>query len=108
MSEAGERARLLARNLTEQQWRQRTARWVLHRRMGRTPFRVFLFGVLKQFDLPEVAALVAPRPLLLLNPVDQEGRRAEAAPLQARYPTAQVRAGVSVTAATYLEWMGPS
>jgi len=34
-------------------------------------FSAFVPGVLRDFDLPEVASLVAPRSLLLLNPVDQ-------------------------------------
>ncbi len=70
-----------------------------------TPFRVFLPGVLKHFDLPDVAGLVAPRPLLLLNPVDQAGRRLDADQARARYPAAAVRAGAEVTAATYLDWL---
>ena len=36
----------------------------------------FVPGALGAFDLPEVAGMVAPRPLLLLNMVDAHGRRA--------------------------------
>jgi len=68
-----------------------------------TPFRIFLPGVLKHFDLPELAAMIAPRPLLLLNPMDQAGQRRDAAAVQALYPSAAVRAGVAVTAKTYLD-----
>lgn len=37
-------------------------------------FPSFAPGLLRDFDLPEVAAMVAPRPLLLANPVDQVHR----------------------------------
>jgi pimeloyl-ACP methyl ester carboxylesterase len=40
-------------------------------------FSAFVPGVLQTFDLPEVAALIAPRRLLLLNVVDQLHRRVE-------------------------------
>lgn len=75
-----------------------------------TPFRVFLPGVLKRFDLPDVAALVAPRPLLVLNPVDQAGRRLQdRSPalerVRARYSGAAVRMVPAVSAATYLDWL---
>jgi cephalosporin-C deacetylase-like acetyl esterase len=40
-------------------------------------FGAFVPGVLRDFDLPEVAALVAPRRLLLLNIVDQLHRRVD-------------------------------
>ncbi len=69
------------------------------------PFRIYLFGVLKQFDLPDVAALAKPRPLLLLNPVDQSGRSVEVHAVASRYASATVRSGVSVSAATYLDWL---
>jgi cephalosporin-C deacetylase-like acetyl esterase len=32
------------------------------------PFGIYLYGVLRDFDLPEVASAVGPRPLLLLDP----------------------------------------
>jgi cephalosporin-C deacetylase-like acetyl esterase len=38
-------------------------------------FSGFVPGALRVFDLPELAALIAPRPLLLLNSVDQLHRR---------------------------------
>ena len=37
-------------------------------------FPTFAPGLLRDFDLPEVAAMIAPRPLLLANPVDQVHR----------------------------------
>jgi len=45
-------------------------------------------GVLRHFDLPDVAGLVAPRKLLLLNAVDQLHRRAEPGEVQRVYQTA--------------------
>jgi len=39
---------------------------------------MFTPGVLRKYDLPEVAALVAPRPLLFINPVDQAQRPLDA------------------------------
>jgi hypothetical protein len=38
------------------------------------PYDLLLYGVLKEFDLPHVAASLAPRPLLLLRPVDPTGQ----------------------------------
>jgi cephalosporin-C deacetylase-like acetyl esterase len=37
-------------------------------------YDVLIPGVLKKYDLPEVVAALAPRPVVLLNPVDQLGR----------------------------------
>jgi dienelactone hydrolase len=39
---------------------------------------MFTPGVLRKYDLPEVAALVAPRPLVFINPVDQAQRPLDA------------------------------
>ena len=47
--------------------------------------RVFLPGVLKQYDLRHVADLVAPRPLRLVDPVDQEKRRVSPATVRRQY-----------------------
>lgn len=80
-------------------------RWIVENDEYSTPFRIFLFGVLQHFDLPDVAALVAPRPLLVLNPADQAGRDADASKVRALYKSAMVRTGVTVTPATYLDWM---
>jgi cephalosporin-C deacetylase-like acetyl esterase len=40
------------------------------------PFGIYLYDVLRQFDLPQVAAAVGPRPVLLLNPVTPLGEAA--------------------------------
>ena len=54
-------------------------------------FAAFGPGFLKDFDLPEVAALVAPRPLLLVNPVDHVHRVAGPGQVKRTYkPTADV------------------
>ncbi len=37
------------------------------------PFGIYAYGVLREFDLPDVAAGVAPRPVLLLNPTGPLG-----------------------------------
>lgn len=44
--------------------------------------RIFLPGVIGEFDLDDVAALVAPRPLALVSPLDE--RRNKVSPRQAR------------------------
>jgi dienelactone hydrolase len=49
---------------------------------------VFVPGVLRHFDLPDVAGLVAPRGLLLLNAVDQLHRRVEPGEVQRVYQPA--------------------
>jgi dienelactone hydrolase len=51
-------------------------------------FGAFVPGVLRDFDLPEVAALVAPRRLLLLNIVDQLHRRVEPEEVRRTYQPA--------------------
>ena len=43
------------------------------------PFGIYAFGILREFDLPDVARAVGPRPVLLLNPVNPEGEPAAAA-----------------------------
>src|SRR6267378_2776790 len=37
------------------------------------PFGIYAYGLLREFDLPEVARAVGPRPVLLLNPVTPRG-----------------------------------
>ena len=43
------------------------------------PFGLYLYGVLREFDLPDVARAVGPRPVLLLNAVTATGDPAGAA-----------------------------
>jgi hypothetical protein len=41
--------------------------------MSTQPFGIYAFGILRDFDLPDVARAVGPRPILLLNPVTPRG-----------------------------------
>ena len=43
------------------------------------PFGIYAYGILREFDLPDVAGAVGPRPVLLLNPVTAVGEPAGAA-----------------------------
>jgi cephalosporin-C deacetylase-like acetyl esterase len=43
------------------------------------PFGIYAYGILREFDLPDVAAAAAPQPVLLLDPVTPVGERADAA-----------------------------
>ena len=43
------------------------------------PFGLYAYGILREFDLPEVARAAAPRPVLLLNPVGARGEPEAAA-----------------------------
>ena len=43
------------------------------------PFGIYAYGILREFDLPDVARAVAPRPVLVLNPVAARGESAAAA-----------------------------
>ena len=43
------------------------------------PFGIYAYGILREFDLPDVARAVGPRPVLLLNPVTPRGEPAGAA-----------------------------
>jgi hypothetical protein len=43
------------------------------------PFGIYAYGVLREFDLPQVAAAVGPRAVLLINPVTALGEPAGAA-----------------------------
>src|SRR6476619_2435836 len=40
------------------------------------PFGIYAYGILREFDLPDVAGAAAPRPVLLLNPVTPRGEPA--------------------------------
>jgi cephalosporin-C deacetylase-like acetyl esterase len=75
-----------------------------------TPFRIYATGLLRHFDLPDVAALAAPRKLVLLNPLDQAAVRllTKAAPavrLAKIYPSAAIAMADPVTASTFMRWI---
>jgi cephalosporin-C deacetylase-like acetyl esterase len=54
-------------------------------------FGIIVPGVLRDFDLPELCATIAPRPLLLMNSVDERLRRVDSRTLEQKYrPTIQV------------------
>ena len=57
------------------------------------PFGIYAYGILREFDLPDVARAVGPRPVLLLNPVTPRGEPASAAAvgLYKKVPNATVR-----------------
>ena len=57
------------------------------------PFGIYAYGILREFDLPEVARAAAPRPVLLLNPVTPRGEAAGDAAVSAykAVPNAAVR-----------------
>jgi hypothetical protein len=42
------------------------------------PFGIYAYGVVREFDLPDVARAAAPRPVLLLDPVTPRGDAAGA------------------------------
>jgi dienelactone hydrolase len=48
-------------------------------------------GMLTAYDLPDLSAAIAPRPLLVVNPVDAAGRAAAAADARAELAAAQAR-----------------
>lgn len=65
-----------------------------YRALTSSPFHchglgLFLPGVLEAYDLGDVAGLVAPRPLLLLDPVDEMDRPADERALQDEYGIAR-------------------
>ena len=57
------------------------------------PFGIYAYGILREFDLPEVAAATRPRPVLLLDPVTPGGEPAGATArdLYKGVPTVTVR-----------------
>jgi cephalosporin-C deacetylase-like acetyl esterase len=57
------------------------------------PFGIYAYGILREFDLPDVARAAGPRPVLLLNPVTPRGEPAGAAALDLykTVPNAAVR-----------------
>jgi hypothetical protein len=40
------------------------------------PFGIYAYGLLREFDLPEVARAIGPRPVLLINPLSPRGEPA--------------------------------
>lgn len=46
------------------------------------PFGIYAYGLLREFDLPEVAGALAPRPVLVINPVTPRGEAAGAAAVE--------------------------
>ena len=57
------------------------------------PFGIYAYGILREFDLPDVARAAGPRPVLLLNPGDaarRAGRRSREG-LYREVPNATVR-----------------
>jgi len=40
------------------------------------PFGIYAYGVLREFDLPEVTRAISPRPVLLINPIGPRGEPA--------------------------------
>jgi len=58
------------------------------------PFGIYAYGILREFDLPDVARAVGPRPVLLLNPASPLGQPAgpAAANLYQTVPNVTVRA----------------
>jgi cephalosporin-C deacetylase-like acetyl esterase len=57
------------------------------------PFGIYVYGILREFDLPDVARAVGPRPVLMLNPVAPRGETdgAAAVDLYKSVPNAAVR-----------------
>ena len=57
------------------------------------PFGIYAYGILREFDLPDVVRGVGPRPVLLLDPVSPRGEAAGrvAASLYEHVPNATVR-----------------
>ena len=64
-------------------------------------FSLYLPGCLREFDLPHVAACVAPRPLTLINSINQRKDRCEAVALKQDYALTQSIYKVSGAPATF-------
>jgi hypothetical protein len=58
---------------------------VVDRRIHRKVLEHAPNGVLAEFDLPELAAAIAPRPIWIVNGVDPVGRRVDLGELQRQY-----------------------
>jgi dienelactone hydrolase len=64
-------------------------RCLVERRRHNHHFSIYLPGCLKDFDLPHVAACVAPRKLTMINPVDPRKERCDPDRLQRDYALTQ-------------------
>ncbi|HYF47972.1 MAG TPA: acetylxylan esterase [Planctomycetota bacterium] len=65
-----------------------TYKCLVERRRHNHHFSIYLPGCLKAFDLPHVAACVAPRPLTIINAVDSRKDRCELSTMQRDYALA--------------------
>lgn len=65
-----------------------TYRCLIEHRRHNHHFSLYLPGCLREFDLPQVAACVAPRPLTLINAVNQRKDRCDAAAVRREYALA--------------------
>lgn len=66
----------------------------------------FTFGLLKHFDLPQLSAVVSPRPVWLLNPTDPEGELLPLSAIPSTYAeTATIRVGDTPAGAAFKEWV---
>jgi cephalosporin-C deacetylase-like acetyl esterase len=66
----------------------------------------FTFGLLKHFDLPQLASVVSPRPVWLLNPVDPVGEALPVSAIPSRYAeTAKIRVESTPADAVLSEWI---
>lgn len=63
-------------------------RTLVENRYYAQPASLFVLGILRHFDLPQVAAAVGPRRILLINSVDGMGRRLAAPTVRVRYLSA--------------------
>jgi len=66
----------------------------------------FTFGLLKHFDLPDLASVVSPRPLWLLNPADPKGESLPLSALPSGYArTATIRIELAPIDKAFREWV---
>jgi cephalosporin-C deacetylase-like acetyl esterase len=66
----------------------------------------FTFGLLKHFDLAQLASVVLPRPLWLSNPVDPKSNPVSMSTVRATYPkTAEIRIESPQPEAVFEEWV---
>lgn len=66
----------------------------------------FMFGLLKHFDLPQLASVISPRPVWLVNPVDPVGEALPVSAIPSRYAeTAKIRVESTTADAVLSEWI---